>query len=63
MAPYQQSSGKWTRTRTWLGYLSFEAELPMQVELGLEIRSELGLVFEFRPGAGFERLFALSALI
>ena len=32
--------------------LSFQAEQSMQVEVELEIRSELGLVFDFRRGPG-----------
>ena len=32
--------------------LSFEAEQSVQVEAGLEIRSELGLVIDFRRGPG-----------
>jgi hypothetical protein len=52
VAPPRLPAKKWTRTRIPPADLSFEAEQSMQVEAGLEIRSELGLVFEFRSGPG-----------
>ena len=52
LAPPRLPPGKWTRTRTPPADLSFGAERSMQVEAGLEIRSELGLVFDFRSRPG-----------
>jgi hypothetical protein len=52
LMPSRLPPRKRTRTRTLPADLSLEAEQSMQVEAGLEIRSELGLVLEFRSRPG-----------